>query len=189
MTVQEIWLPYDHLDYRGDKTFGDLPKTLHPWADPAVDPVDPTHGAGDVRRYDLPTPDQIDALHAPSFAKMDECCQAINKKIGRADPVIEVVPVGQAMNALRRRIVAGTAPGILKQSALFADVIGHPKAAIMALSAYCHFAVIYHRSPVGLKNLPVLEREHLPEALNSLLQELAWSAVTGHPLSGVHAQR
>ena len=56
------------------------------------------------------------------------------------------------------------------------------------LTAYCHFAVIYKRSPVGLPMPAVLKNAKNPnwdEKLNTLLQELAWEAVTAHPLSGV----
>ncbi len=57
-----------------------------------------------------------------------------------------------------------------------------------ALVAYCHFAVIYKRSPVGLPIPTVLKRADRPNwdaKLYCLLQELAWDAVTKHRLSGV----
>jgi hypothetical protein len=102
---------------------------------------------------------------------------------------VSVVPVAQAVIALREKIIAGQAPGIEKQSDLFADGGGHPKPVLQALTAYCHYAVIYHRNPVGL---PVLDEMKMPRvaekdiaALNRLLQELAWDAVIHHPLSGV----
>ena len=106
VTVQEFWLPYDRL--RG---YGDLEKSLRPWADPP--PADPKD--------------------------------------------------------------------------LFADSLGHPKPPIQALSAYCHFAIIYHRSPVSLP-IPCRLAGKYPEDLNRLLQELAWDAVTHHPLTGVTAR-
>jgi hypothetical protein len=53
---------------------------------------------------------------------------------------------------------------------------------LRALIAYCHFAVIYRRSPVGLTQPQTWK---LDDQLNRLLQELAWDAVTHHPLSGV----
>ena len=59
---------------------------------------------------------------------------------------------------------------------------------MQALVAYCNYAVIYRRSPVGLPVPEVLKRAKLgdqEEKLNRLLQELAWEAVTQHPLSGV----
>jgi len=56
------------------------------------------------------------------------------------------------------------------------------------LSAYCHFAVIYRRSPIGLPLPSVLgSNPAWGDALNRLLQQLAWDAVTRHPLSGVKA--
>jgi len=53
------------------------------------------------------------------------------------------------------------------------------------LSGYCHFAVIYRRSPVGLPVPP--SAKSLDKELVLLLQKLAWDAVTHDPLSGVTA--
>ena len=56
----------------------------------------------------------------------------------------------------------------------------------MALSSYCHFAVIYRRNPVGLPLPKILAGNPEWDAkLNLLLQELAWDAVKQHPLSGI----
>ena len=60
------------------------------------------------------------------------------------------MPVGQAVVALREKILDGKAPGLKKQSDLFTDAIGHAKPPIVVLSGYCHYALIYRRSPVGL---------------------------------------
>ena len=57
----------------------------------------------------------------------------------------------------------------------------------MTLSTYCHFAVIYGRSPVGLPVPKGLGKPPLTDELNRMLQEIAWDAVTSHPLSGVKA--
>ncbi|MGC3968979.1 MAG: hypothetical protein QM775_16885 [Pirellulales bacterium] len=62
----------------------------------------------------------------------------------------------------------------------------------MLLSAYCHFAVIYRRSPVGLPVPRVLDTDKElnkadKPALNSLLQEIAWETVQRHPLTGFDA--
>ena len=114
----------------------------------------------------------------------------INRKLGKE--VLVTVPVGQAAVALREKIVAGQAPGLKAQWDIFRDNWGHPQAPLRVLDGYCHFAVIYRRSPVGLPvpndlkplaNISDDERK----ALNRLLQELAWEAVTHHPLSGVKA--
>ena len=74
------------------------------------------------------------------------------------------------------------------QAELFTDGIGHVTAPIQVLNTYCHYAVIYRRSPVGLPVPEILKQAKLGDQeakLNSLLQELAWDAVTQHPLSGV----
>ena len=92
----------------------------------------------------------------------------------------------EEMIALREKIIAGEAPGLKEQSDLFTDAIGHVKAPAMVLNTYCHYAVIYRKSPVGLPMPAVLKGSD--EKLNRLLQELAWDAVTHHPLSGVKAK-
>ena len=102
-----------------------------------------------------------------------------------AKTAVFVVPVGQAVLALRDLIIQGKAPGIAKQSDLFTDPVGHPKNHIKALAAYCHFAVIYGQSPVGLPMPASVARLPQAEELNALLQNLAWEAVKQHPLSGV----
>src|SRR5260370_26800030 len=116
---------------------------------------------------------------------MEEPDRDVNKMYGKQGWL--VVPVGQAVIALREKIIAGKAPGLKTQNDLFTDAIGHAKPPLQALAAYCHFAVIYKHSPVGLPIPAVLAKSNVPEAkeLNQLLQELAWDAVTKHPLSGV----
>jgi hypothetical protein len=162
VTVQEFWLPYDDQEL---------------WKTRAKDAViDP----------DKKTIEQLRAAHAAYFKSMDELVRTLNQEAGKQ--AVFVVPVGQAVLALREKIIKGEAPGLTKQSELFSDALGHPREQIKALAGYCHFAVIYRRSPVGLP-VPSLLRQ-LPEAekLNRLLQELAWDAVTNHPLSGVKAE-
>jgi hypothetical protein len=78
-----------------------------------------------------------------------------------------------------------------KQWDLFRDTWGHANAPLRVLSGYCHFAVIYRRSPAGLPVPTDLARANNPEwgeKLNRLLQELAWEAVIRHPMSGVTAK-
>ena len=157
VTVQEFWLPFDDVA---------LWKTRPKEVD-----------------RDSKTIEQLRAAHADYFKSMDELVVALNKEFGKQ--VISVVPVGQAVLALREKIIKGEVPGIEKQSQLFTDVLGHPGPQIRALSGYCHLAVIYHRNPIGLPVLTSLSKLPEPEKLTRLLQELAWDAVTKHPLSGV----
>ena len=96
-----------------------------------------------------------------------------------------MVPCGEAVLALRAKVIQGAAPGIKTQNELFTDVLGHPGPQIRVLCAYCHFATIYRRSPVGLPVPAQLTQAPEAEKLNRLLQEIAWQAVSEHPLSGV----
>jgi len=158
VTVQENWLPWDDYDPRFKKPARKID-------------------------HDAPTIDELKKMHKPYFESIDEHVRELNKKYKKQAAF--VVPVGQAVIALREKILDGKAPGLKKQSDLFSDEIGHAKAPIQALNAYCHYAVIYKRSPVGLPMPAVLTRAKADEKLNALLQELAWEAVTKHPLSGV----
>ena len=111
--------------------------------------------------------------------------RGLNESVGRE--AVHIVPVGDAVFALREHIAKGTAPGLSKQTDLFRDDIGHPREPLAELVTYCHFAAITGRSPAGLpvpadlKNLPQAEE------LNRLLQKLAWDAVTSYAMSGVKA--
>jgi len=190
-TLQEFWLPNDCYDPTLSRQLR-LEKNDH----------DAFSGA-EMRRQ-----------HAPYFKGMDDLVRGINEKVGR--PVVFVVPTGQAVIRLREKIIAGQVPDFKTQTDLFHDDAGHPFEPIQVLASYCHFAVIYRRSPVGLPVPYLLKGTGNPkydkegqgfstwwyarhpdpntsgkatpedERLNHLLQELAWDTVIHHPLSGVY---
>ena len=124
--------------------------------------------------------------HALLFKSIDDHVAELNQKFGKQ--VLFIVPTGQAVIALRERILAGKAGGLKAQSELFSDGIGHPTVPLQVLVAYCHYAVIYRRSPVGLLMPEILAKAHKVEwgaETVRVLQEVAWEAVTQHPQSGV----
>jgi hypothetical protein len=162
VTVQEFWLPFDVFDVNYKK-----------------------RRPGPVDRSSR-TAAELRSINEPYFRSMDDHVRALNQKFGRQ--VVHVVPVGQAVLALRTRIIGGAAPGLKRQDDLFTDAIGHATPPLQWLTAYCHFAVIYRRSPAGLPCPQALAREAHGEALNRLLQALAWEAVKSHPLSGIQAR-
>ena len=165
VTVQEFWLPNDTYH------------PVYPLETKLKPPVD--HNATDVAELQKQQ-DQYDH-------DVDDYVNGINKKLGK--DVIVTVPVGQAAVALRRKIVAGEAPGLKAQWDLFRDNWGHPQVPLQVLDGYCHFAVIYRMSPVGLPVPPEFKgfkaSDEEKTKLNKMLQELAWDAVTKHPMSGV----
>ncbi len=133
--------------------------------------------------------EELRKRHAPLFKSIDEHVLELNKKQGKT--VLFVVPAPQAVIALREKIIDGKAPGLKSQDDLFTDAVGHCTAPMQALVAYCNFAVVYRRSPVGLPVPTILKQAKLgdqEEKLNRLLQELAWEAVIAHPLSGVRVE-
>lgn len=126
-------------------------------------------------------------LHVPCFQSLDDEVRSLQKQY-HGKSVLSVVPVGQALIALREHITAGRAPGLHSQQELFTDDLGHPALPVQFLAAYAHFAVIYRQSPVGLPPLRGVGQARNPgcgDGLNRLLQELAWEAVRRHPLSGL----
>jgi hypothetical protein len=161
ITVQEFWLPYD------DQAL---------WATRAKDAViDPNKK----------TIEELRAAHAPYFESMDAEIRRVNAEVGKQ--AVFVVPVGQAVLALREKIIKGEVPGMTEQRQLFTDPLGHPHEQIKVLATYCHFAVIYKRSPVGLPVPEPIAKAPEAEKLNALLEQIAWDAVIHHPLSGVTA--
>ncbi len=108
---------------------------------------------------------------------------------------IHVIPGGQVMAAAVSKIEAGAVPGLSDRTDLFArDAEGAPDpihfndvgAYLMALT---HYAVLYHRSPVGLPS--ALTRADgtpatplAPETAQAL-QTIVWEVVTSYALTGV----
>lgn len=157
VTVQAFWLPND-----------------------VYEPVYPLQTWKQVDHNAAVIP-ELRMHHARYFQDIEAAVRDVNGRLGRE--AVFVVPVGQAALALREAIVAGTAPGLESQADLFSDSWGHPTPPLWALNAYCHFAVIYRRSPIGLPLPKVLAEDPRWSAavpLNRLLQELAWDAVMTH---------
>lgn len=163
ITVQEFWLPND--------TYNPVyPLETRKVVDHNAATIPELRKQNDLYRHDI-----------------EEHVRDINKRLNTT--ALCVVPVGEATIALREKIIEKQAPGLKVQWRLFADDWGHPTPPLRVLAAYCHFAVIYRRSPVGLPMPELFEqnRDFANAKLNRLLQELAWSAVTQNPLTGVTA--
>jgi hypothetical protein len=167
------------LEHRADVRFT-LQQNWVPYEDPAIWLSRERPKSVD---RDGKTVAQLRAMHDPYFAMIEGHVKELNARIPGAR--IAVVPSGEAVLALRAKVIAGEAPGIRTQSELFTDVLGHPGPQIRVLSAYCHYAVMYRRSPVGMPVVSQLTKLPEAEKLNRVLQEIAWKAVTEHPLSGV----
>ena len=148
------------------------------------DVAPPQPGAPDKRIKDNALRDsaKIEDLQAAMDewrGRMEKQADALNQQHGRR--CVFIVPVGDAVVKLRAMVQAGQFPGITQQSKLFRDPIGHGQGHIMALAAYCDFAVIYHMSPEGH---PVSERSITPEQ-HKILQKLAWDTVSKYACAGV----
>ncbi len=158
-TLQQNWVPYEDAEIWLMKV---KPKSID---------------------RDTRTVADLRSKHDLYFKMIEDHVKELNARIPAAK--IAIVPSGEAVIALREKVIKGEAPGIRTQNELFTDVLGHPGPQIRVLSAYCHYAVIYRRSPVGLPVVSQLAKLPEAEKLNRLLQEIAWKAVTEHPMSGV----
>ncbi len=165
ITVQEFWMPNDEY----------IP--VYPLQ--TKKKVD--HNAADLG--------ELKEANAHYARDIEEHVKSINERLGKN--ALVVVPVGYASIQLRKKILAGEAPGLKTQEELFRDNWGHAKTPLQILASYCHFAVIYRRSPVGLpvplqfKELEMSDDDKA--SLNRLLQEIAWDTVSRHPMAGVMA--
>lgn len=153
LLVQESWVPGDYLDRRIKDTAA--------------------RNEADLKK--------LRADQEKWRGQMEEQARAINNKAGR--DVVRIVPAGDAVVRLREMVAAGKVPGVTKQADLFTDATGHGKGPVLILTAYCNYACITGRSPVGLK----VDEKDVSDELNTLLQKLAWETVTGYAHSGVKA--
>lgn len=164
ITVQEYWMPNDEYE--------------------------PVYPLQTKKKVDHNATDLVKLRDATQrYAKdIEDYVKGINQRLGKG--AVLIVPVGMAAVTLREKIVKGEAPGLKQQSELFRDNWGHAQLPLQILSSYCHFAVIYRKSPVGLP-VPVAFRtlkdvsDDDKAKLNALLQQIAWDAVRAHPMSGV----
>jgi len=118
----------------------------------------------------------LDKTRKSVEARVDE----LNKKFGQ--PVVFLVPVGDATVKLRALVLEGKYPGVTKQSDLWNDAMPHVGVHVMALSSYCHFAAIYRTSPIGLK---ISRFKELTDEQHAILQKIAWETVSKYPYAGV----
>lgn len=136
---------------------------------------------------DAVTADEVrqmrDVHHNGWLKQLETQVSALNSTVGKE--TVFILPVSAAVYALREHIAEGKAPGLTKQSEMFRDDHGHPSDLMAILVSYCHFAAIYQRTPVGLPVPEKLKNRPQAEELNKLLQQIAWDAVTSHPMSGV----
>jgi len=192
LTLAPIWLPDEGIEAFVKYGLGhrpDLRILVQEYWMPN-DEYEPVYPLQTKKKVDHNTTDLVQLRDATTrYAKdIEDHVRALNASVGKE--AVFVVPVGAAAVTLREKIVKGEAPGLKQQSDLFRDNWGHALLPLQFLSSYCHYAVIYRRSPVGLP-VPATLRElktmgsEEQDGLNALLQEIAWETVSRHPMTGV----
>ncbi|MFO1436922.1 MAG: hypothetical protein U1F81_01295 [Verrucomicrobiaceae bacterium] len=192
LTLSPIWLPDDAIEQfvkLGIEHNPALRITVQEYWMPN-DEYEPVYPLQTKKKVDHNATDLTKLRDATQrYAKdIEDYVKGINQRLGK-DAVL-IVPVGMAAVTLREKIVKGEAPGLKQQGELFRDNWGHAQLPLQLLSSYCHFAVIYRKSPVGLP-VPLAFRtlkdmsEDDKAKLNTLLQQIAWDTVSAHPMSGI----
>lgn len=192
LTLSPIWLPDDAIEQfvkLGIEHNPALRITVQEYWMPN-DEYNPVYPLDTKKKVDHNATDIANLRDATTrYAKdIEDYVRGINQRLGK-DSVL-IVPVGMAAVTLREKIIKGTAPGLKTQAELFRDNWGHATIPLQILSSYCHFAVIYRRSPEGLPlPNPIKALKDLSDddkaKLNSLLQQIAWDTVSHHPMAGV----
>ena len=113
--------------------------------------------------------------------------QVLRPAMARAG-TIHVIPGGQVMAAAARAAESGTLPGLTSRQDFFTDDI-HLNDLGHWLIAMTHYAVLYHRSPVGLP-AQLARADGTPATppgpeTAKALQEMVWQIVTRYPATGV----
>jgi hypothetical protein len=152
----------------------------------------PRDGERDAKQFRKEQRDQttlaaMRVRHEAWLKPLEAQVRALNQAV--ECEAVFIVPTCDAVYALRERVAAGQVPGITSQAELFRDALGHPTEPVAVLNAYCHFAAIFRRDPAGLPVPVSLRSRPHAEELNRLLQQLAWAAVTAHPMSGVKGKQ
>ena len=192
LTLSPIWLPDDAIEKfvkLGPEHNPALRITVQEYWMPN-DEYHPVYPLETRKKVDHNVTDLAQLKDATErYAKdIEEYVRGINARLGK--DAVEVVPVGLAAVTLREKIAKGQAPGLKTQADLFRDNWGHAQVPLQILASYCHFAVMYRRSPMGLpvplplKALKDVKEEDVAK-LNTLLQQIAWDTVTQHPMTGV----
>ena len=105
-----------------------------------------------------------------------------------------IMPTSDAMTLAAKRFLRGKLPGIEgihkviggKERSLWRDQLGHIGPGFDRLEGYVFYATLYGKSPELLGEVRFNDGPDFPgPALDRAFREIAWQAVTGHPLSGV----
>ena len=165
----------------------------HSWGDAATGMIMRARHAGQAATGAIPTNEDRDGVTAAELAASRASNQAQRDKLAaqlddinarHQKPVASLVPVSDAVIRLRQAVVAGDLPGVVRQSELFRDPLGHATQPTMDLVCYVWLAALYRQSPIGLTSL-VDADDADSKARQAVLQELAWETVLDEPKSGL----
>ncbi|MEO0447705.1 MAG: hypothetical protein AAF191_16665 [Verrucomicrobiota bacterium] len=139
------------------------------------------------------TPEVIEAMHAEREGGYHELLEGLNETYPGK---VFILPTARAMTIAAKQYVTEGLPGIEgfhkaiggKDRSLWRDPLGHLGPGFDRLEGYFFYATLYGKSP-ELIETEIAFAEKDPEfpsdALDKIFRQIAWQAVTEHPLSGV----
>ena len=143
---------------------------------------------------DVFTPEAMDQIGAEKRAIYVKVVEALHESY--PDKVF-IMPTCDAMLLAAQRYLRGELPGVeginrfigKKDRSLWRDQLGHLGPGFNQLEGYVFYATIYRRSPdliEGDIDFRSNDKDYPSRELDRNFRKIAWQAVIGHPLSGVH---
>ena len=122
----------------------------------------------------------------------EKVTQALRQAYPKLEKPVLMVPVGDVLLELDKRIRAGKAPGLEKIDELYVDGIHFNNVGAFIVGT-TFYSTMFKRDPRGINASAYApgksekDREIKPE-LAQAIQEAVWEVVSKHPLSGVSAE-
>ena len=133
--------------------------------------------------------DRLGEERQAGYAKLVETLR------GEFPEKVFILPTADAMTLAAKLQMRGELPGIEglhraiggKERSLWRDQLGHLGPGFERLEGYVFYATLYGKSPALIEGaIDFGGKADFPSPeLDSIFREIAWQAVTGHPLSGV----
>ncbi len=100
------------------------------------------------------------------------------------DKDILIVPVGDVLNSLDKRMRAGDIPGFASGVDLYRDDVHFKEGVGYFAVSTAFYATLYHDNPMGLA-IPASMTSTVTPEFAAIVQRVVWDVVAGHPYSGV----
>lgn len=125
----------------------------------------------------------------------DRYMSVVESSLRKTSDKVFIIPTSDAITEAAKRFNKGELPGVEgihrlaggKEHSIWRDGTGHLGPGFDRLEGYVFYATLYGKSPELITQpIEFTDAPGYPSnALDKVFREIAWKAVTGHPLSGV----